>query len=650
MTAFDPRTTSEIFESLKQRLQNRIPELTNFIETSFNYVFTNSFSEQQHEVETAALATQLSGWVDYTGKTITDDDLRELGVDGANAAEINQYMDSAHLDEFAKGFGVTRDEGTQATGILNVTTLQTVTIPEGVEFGTQPDENGNFVSFETTTSETISGAQDDYPVEIQAVDVGSAGNVAPNTVTYMPNPPVGVDSVTNLNPISGGIDEQSDESLRDDVKSAVVESAEGGTVDGVEGYIENNTDAISALVQEKYEGDEEHGDYAHADVIVFGGEEQNVLDAIDFAHPSGSEHILVRPDIITYDVEIEAVDEGFDTAIIEQAVEEYLDGRGLGDKVYKSKIIQEALNADADIENLSRVEIKIIDEQQVADGEIIDNFDDGDLAPQDSDWGNWSGDTGSVSVQQSTVIDGTHSLDMSATGATVALSSQRSASVSPTIFETSIQVPTLTGDISDSFTVQLLDGATSLGSIEVIGNGNIHWLNGSGNPVATFSAGDVLRPTLEFNFAADEVTVYAAGSSETFALENSASGFDTVTLQNAATNAYEVYVDSLHSHNTLTYTLNKDEEDDDLSGESITDVTGTLYTSDGHTFVEDTDFQEYNTASGDTSLPHDSINWITAGDKPDPESIFFVDYYIEDDIDVELTEVAQLNEVTVTTP
>jgi len=650
MTAFDPRTSSEIYESLKTRLQNRIPELTNFIETSFNYVFTSSFSEQQHEVETAALATQLSGWVEYTGKTLTEDDLRELGIDGASALEINEYMDSTHLDEFAKGFGVTRDEGIQATGTLNVTTLQTVTIPEGTEFGTQPDENGDFISFETTQTETITGAQQDYPVEIQAVEVGESGNVPSNTVTYMPNPPVGVDSVVNLTPTGGGIDEQSDESLREDVKGAVAESSQGGTVDGVEGYIETTTDAISALVQEKYEGDEAHGDYPHADVIVYGGEEQNILDAIDFAHPSGSEHILVRPEVITYNVEIEAVESGFDTSVIEQAVEEYLDGLGLGDKVYKNKIIQEALNADADIENLSRVDVEIIDEQKVADGEVIDNFDDGDFVPQDDDWSDWTGDTGSVSVQTSTVINGTHSLDMSATGATVALSSQRSASVSPTTFETSVQVPSLTGDSNDEFTIQLLDGTTSLGSIEITGDGEINWVGVSTSPVATYTGGETLRPTLEFDFANDVVTVYAAGSSTEFALENSASGFDTVKLQNSASGSYDVYVDSIHSHNTLTYTLNKDEEDDDLSGESITSVTGTLYTFDSHSFIEDTDFEEYNTVAGDTSLPHDSINWITGGDIPDPESIFFVDYYVEDDIDVDETEVAQLNTVTVTTP
>src|SRR6056297_3161741 len=145
MTAFDPRTASEIYEDLKTNLQNKIPKLTNFVTTSFNYVFTNSFASQQHEAEVAATAVQLSGWADYSGKELTADDLDTLGIDGATAEEINQFVSDEQLDEFAKAFGVTRDLGSFAVGDVDITTNSAVTIPEGRSFGTQPDGSGDFI-------------------------------------------------------------------------------------------------------------------------------------------------------------------------------------------------------------------------------------------------------------------------------------------------------------------------------------------------------------------------------------------------------------------------------------------------------------------------------------------------------------------------
>ena len=44
MTAIDPRSVSEIFEDLKANLQDKIPKLTNFIESSFNFVFVNAYA------------------------------------------------------------------------------------------------------------------------------------------------------------------------------------------------------------------------------------------------------------------------------------------------------------------------------------------------------------------------------------------------------------------------------------------------------------------------------------------------------------------------------------------------------------------------------------------------------------------------------
>jgi len=205
MTAINPRTTDEVYESLKSNLKGKINKLTNFAENSFNFVWTQAFAEEQHEEEVAALAVQLSGWAEYAGKEITQEDLDELGITGATPEEVNEYINEDHLDELGKLMGVTRDPGEKAIGEVEITTNSAVTIDEGTEFGTQPGSEGDFRSFFTT--ETVNaGSATTVTASIQAESVGDEYNVGAGTITYMPNPPVGVDSVTNPSGTTGGTD------------------------------------------------------------------------------------------------------------------------------------------------------------------------------------------------------------------------------------------------------------------------------------------------------------------------------------------------------------------------------------------------------------------------------------------------------------
>jgi len=366
--SLDPRTQDEIYQSLKSNLQGKISGLTNFVENSFNYVWTQAFAREQHEQEVAATAVQLSGWANYAGKTLTSEDLDDLDIDGATAEEINQYVEDEHLDEFAKAFGVARDLGSQAVGEVEVTVSEATTIPEGVEFGTEPDSDGEFLSFFTTESVSTNSATT-VTVSIQAAEVGTAYNVGANTITHLPNPPTGVESVTNPNATTGGEGIQSNSSLRDDIKNAIIENSGGGTKDGVEAYIENNTAAIQVTVDEKYQGDSEHGNYPHGDVIVLGGTDSEVEQAIAESHPSAVQHILVRP--TSFGVNVTATVEGstIDTTEVENDIEAYFDDLLLAENVYRDKIIQTILNADDGIENIDTLEIEINEESHTYDSD-----------------------------------------------------------------------------------------------------------------------------------------------------------------------------------------------------------------------------------------------------------------------------------------
>jgi uncharacterized phage protein gp47/JayE len=367
-----------------------------------------------------------------------------------------------HLEQLAKGFGVSRDPGSRAIGDLEITTSQATSFPAGRQFGTQPNATGDFIRFETTEDFSVDSATTGT-VEIQAINRGTEANVSANEITYMPNPPVGVLSVTNPNPTSAGTDEQSIGSLRNDVQQAVIESAEGGTVAGLESFIENNTDAISVLIQENFEGDTQHGSYPHADVVVFGGTDANVQDAIDFAHPSGVEHILTRPDSIDVNISVSLRGTNIDTETVTGRIKTVFTELQLNDDFFQDKLIQEIMNADSNIDRIESVKLTIQNEEH------------------------------------------------------------------------------------------------------------------------SFTAGTSV-------YELDKQIEFSSSTSNT-------------------------------------------------SG--ITDVTGVLNGSN-NTFVEGTDYEEYNSVAGNTTDPHDSINWGLNGDTPDDGTVFTVDYIVQDDIITEETEVIQL--------
>jgi hypothetical protein len=95
------------------------------------------------------------------------------------------------------------------------------------------------------------------------------------------------------------------------------------------------------------------------------------------------------------------------------------------------------------------------------------------------------------------------------------------------------------------------------------------------------------------------------------------------------------------------YTLDKALEPvDGPSDTGIEEITG-LFRNASTTFVENTDYREYNSVAGDTSEPQDAVDWSIFGDVPDPGTDFSVNYVVDEDIEIDSAEAAQINTVTV---
>ena len=117
-----------------------------------------------------------------------------------------------YLDLRAAEHGVYRRPAVKATGQVVFTGTPGTIIPAGTQVSTVGNEAAPAVFFVTIEDVTI-GPDGTVTANIEAVEVGASGNVAAGAISLLAQPLHGVSSVNNPMPTSGGLDEESDESL-----------------------------------------------------------------------------------------------------------------------------------------------------------------------------------------------------------------------------------------------------------------------------------------------------------------------------------------------------------------------------------------------------------------------------------------------------
>jgi hypothetical protein len=354
------QSKERIYESIRSNLVGRIAKLTNFTDRSFNYVWTQAFSEEVRELQEFAVVSEMAGFVDYAGGPIDEDDLEALGYDDLITAErVNELMDENYLDEYVKIVGVNRNDGSPASGTVTFTTQSAdTTIPSGTRVTTAPQADGTTTDFLTTESaSTGSNVTSVSAVPIESVDEGKEFNVPANTITRISNPPVGVTGVTNPESTTGGEDEETNDELRARAKSAVGGASEGGTVEGIKAYIRNNVDGIQTgdIIIDEFTDEQP----PFVDVIVDGGLDTEVSDAIEFSRPAGITHNLVRPQVVQIGVFTDLVGTDIDTTTVDNVMTDFLLELGIGNEFYQDQFIREIMQADDDIININFLDTTI---------------------------------------------------------------------------------------------------------------------------------------------------------------------------------------------------------------------------------------------------------------------------------------------------
>lgn len=353
----EPRTQDEVYNSLRESLTGKITKLTNFTERSFNYIWTQAYAEEIRELEVRATVSELAGWIDYTGGPVTNEDLEQLGIeDRISADEVDEFMQENYLDEYIKLVGVERFEGLRATGEVEITIDAGVdTIEEGIVVTTAESTFNQVLEFRTTEEIDTSSFDEitTVTVSVEAVEVGNEYNVPAETIIRISDPPIGFRGVTNSSSITGGENRETNEDLRERAKGTVRSASLGGTTDGIKGYIRQEVKGVGqgdVVIQEFFDSDP-----TFVDVVVDGGDDGLVADAIDFSRPTGIQHNLVRPEVISLGFDIDVRGDDVDTTFVENSLTDDLLLKGIGENFYQDELISDIFRADRNVLNVDNL-------------------------------------------------------------------------------------------------------------------------------------------------------------------------------------------------------------------------------------------------------------------------------------------------------
>jgi len=119
------------------------------------------------------------------------------------------------LDFHAQVRGISRREATASAGMLQLTVKPGTTVPAGAEFATASIDGQPSVIFTATESRYTEKDNNTVEIPVKCTQTGTIGNVIAHTVVFKLSKLDGVTAVDNPAAITGGTEEESDDSLRE---------------------------------------------------------------------------------------------------------------------------------------------------------------------------------------------------------------------------------------------------------------------------------------------------------------------------------------------------------------------------------------------------------------------------------------------------
>lgn len=187
-------------DALRGLLRSTFPTVTriyvstmpdSFVRPSF---FINLATSDEEHLNRAMYQTDMTWQIVYFAPL---DEKHQVNV--FDQLQVSEQLKKVLMDNMVLTY---IDPARKATGYIEVTGSADTIIPAGIIVKTAKG-----IQFETLTAATIEN--ETIEIVIQALKAGVSGNVASDTVTVMAEPIVGIVSITNPEPICGGIAEES---------------------------------------------------------------------------------------------------------------------------------------------------------------------------------------------------------------------------------------------------------------------------------------------------------------------------------------------------------------------------------------------------------------------------------------------------------
>jgi uncharacterized phage protein gp47/JayE len=158
-----------------------------------------------------------------------------------------------YMERWASIFGLTRTAATQAAGNIDITGTNGATAPTGTEW---QSADGEQVWAQTAPVTIAAGVG---TVAVQAVEAGSDGNATAATVVVISSPIAGIDDegVVAAGGLTGGTDQETDDSLRTRLLERIRDTPQGGAEADYVAWAK--TASTSAPVNEVWVTDNEYG-------------------------------------------------------------------------------------------------------------------------------------------------------------------------------------------------------------------------------------------------------------------------------------------------------------------------------------------------------------------------------------------------------
>ena len=224
-----------------------------------------------------------------------------------------------YLDKKVYDFGVTRKEGTKASGLVQVKGQKGIRIPASSRLLSESQ-----LEFKTIVDTWIE--EDTAEVYVEAIDVGSDYNIIANAKFKFDPSISGIDEITNIEGFKGGTNRETDEELRERFFEVVRRPATSGNKYHYEQWAKEIDGINQARAKPLWDGP------GSVKVIVSNNnelvEEDIVLkcqEHIDSVRPIGADVTVITPTAL--DVSITAniyLEEGYSSTVAKITFEENL--------------------------------------------------------------------------------------------------------------------------------------------------------------------------------------------------------------------------------------------------------------------------------------------------------------------------------------